>query len=603
MTAESVPRPAGLPRADAARVRAELRRIWRQHRGRFLLVIVLNAAAAAASGLLPPRLVGLLIDRLRSGAGVGEVALYCGGMLTAVVLQSLFVLTAARTAWRLGEDVFADLRLAFLAHALAVPMGVVESAGTGELVTRTTQDINAVSETVRWVLPGVLVSALTVVLTLVAAVIASPSITPVFLLAVPLLVVMMRWYMKRAPGVYQRMGDSYGPVFAAMDETANGARTVEALGLQEARHRSLAGALTGHWVAAVGRIRLRQTMLPWSNLAFAIPVFCSLAWGGWLAVHGEVSVGTVVTVTLYASALVAPLESLIDWTDELQRSFVSFARILGVGEIVERSTEDAARPSSTDVALHRVAFGYTPDREVVHDVTLRVVPGERLAVVGPSGAGKSTLARLLAGVDRPTSGRATVGGVDAAAIPLADRRRHVLLVAQESHAFAATVAENVRLGRTDASDADVARALSRIGADWVGELEEGWDTKVGSGGHPLTGAQEQQLALARVLIADPHTIILDEATSAMDPGIARGLEAALAATVEGRTVIAIAHRLYTAYDADRIAVIDEGRIVELGPHRELVQAGGAYARLWELWRDERVGDALEHGEGVSAADA
>ena len=141
----------------------------------------------------------------------------------------------------------------------------------------------------------------------------------------------------------------------------------------------------------------------------------------------------------------------------------------------------------------------------------------------------------------------------------------------------------------NASDADVARALARIGADWVGELEDGWDTKVGSGGHPLTGAQEQQLALARVLIADPHTIILDEATSAMDPGIARGLEAALAATVEGRTVIAIAHRLYTAYDADRIAVVDDGRIVELGSHRELVAAGGPYARLWELWRDEGTG--------------
>lgn len=577
-----------LPRADARRVRAELRSIWHQHRARFLLVILLNGAAAA-SGLLPPRLVGLMIDRLRDGADAGEAALYCGAMLAGVIAQSLFVLTAARTAWKLGEDVFAGLRLAFLSDALAVPIGVVESAGTGELVTRTTQDINAVSETVRWVLPGVLVSSLTVVLTLIAAVVASPLITPVFLLAVPLLVLMMRWYVKRAPGVYQRMGDSYGPVFASMDETAGGSRTVEALSLQEARQRSLVSALAGHWTAAVGRIRLRQTMLPWSNLAFAIPVFCSLAWGGWLSVHGEVSVGTVVTVTLYASALVAPLESLIDWTDELQRSFVSFGRILGVGEIVERSPEAGEQPASTDVALHGVGFAYTEGREVVHDVSLRVVPGERLAIVGPSGAGKSTLARLLAGVDRPTAGRATVGGVDASAIPLAHRRRHVLLVAQESHIFAATVIENVRLGRTDASDADVARALARIGADWVGELEDGWDTKVGSGGHPLTGAQEQQLALARVLIADPHTIILDEATSAMDPGIARGLEAALAATVEGRTVIAIAHRLYTAYDADRIAVVDDGRIVELGSHRELVAAGGPYARLWELWRDEGTG--------------
>ncbi|MFD6700204.1 MULTISPECIES: ABC transporter ATP-binding protein [unclassified Microbacterium] len=577
---------ATLPRASGARVRRALGGIWRAHRGRFLLVVLLNGAAAASS-LISPRLIGLLIDQLRAGADVAEVAAYGGGMLAAVVAQSLFVFAAARSAWRLGEDVFATLRLEFLSDALAVPMGVIETAGTGELVTRTTQDINAVGETVRWALPGCLVSALTVVMTVIAAVVTSPVIAPVHLIAVPVLIILMRWYTRRAPEVYRRLGDSYGPTYASLDETATGARAIEALSLQEARQRSMAAALVLHWRAAADRIRLRQTMLPWANLAFAIPVFSSLAWGGWLAVHGQVSVGTVVTVTLYAAALVSPLESLIDWTDELQRSYVSFARILGVGEAIGPATSKAAVPATTQVELHDVSFAYREGREVLHDVSLRIVPGERLAIVGPSGAGKSTLARLLAGIDRPTRGRATVGGADTADVPIARRRGHLLLVAQESHVFAATVRENVLLGRLDARDSEVVDALERIGAlDWVDALDDGWDTVVGSGGHPLTGAQEQQLALARVLLADPHTIILDEATSAMDPTAARDLEAALAATMQGRTVIAIAHRLYTAYDADRIAVVDGGRIVELGSHDELVAAGGAYARLWALWRDD-----------------
>ncbi|WP_353112904.1 ABC transporter ATP-binding protein [Microbacterium sp.] len=578
-----------LPRAGSGRVRAELRAIWRMHRMRFVAVVVVFGASALA-GLIPPRAVGMLIDRLRAGAGAGEVAAYGAVMVGGVLAQSLLVLVATRTALTLGEDVFARLRLDFMASVLAVPMGVVESAGTGELVTRTTQDISAVSATVRRALPESLIAAATVVLTLIAAAIASPLIAPVYLLAVPLLVVVMRWYVKRAPGVYRRMGDSFGPIFASMDETAGGSRAIEALSLRAARERSMDAAIAQHWAAAVGRIRLRQTMLPWSNLAFAIPVFASLAWGGWLAIRGDVTVGTVVTVTLYASALVSPLEALIGWTDELQRGFVSFARLLGVSEVADRPATGAAPPQSTEVELREATFAYRAGHPVVHDVSLRIVPGERLAVVGPSGAGKSTIARLLAGIDRPTSGRALIGGADASAVGLAERRRHVLLVAQESHIFAATVRENVRLGRIDAADGEVREALSRIGAaEWVEALDEGWDTVVGSGGHPLSGAQEQQLALARVLLADPHTIILDEATSAMDPSAARDLEAALAATVQGRTVIAIAHRLYTAYDADRIAVVDGGRVVELGSHDELVRTDGVYARLWALWRDDGAG--------------
>ena len=569
---------------------AAMRAIWRGRRAAFIAVIALFAAAAVA-GLAPPRLMGLLIDRLTAGADPGELAVYCGAMLGFALAQGLLVLSASRLAYIAGEHVFAQLREEFLASALTLPMGVLEKGGTGDLVARTTQDISAVSDTVRRALPESLIAGITVVLTLIAALLTSPLISPVYLLSVPILVPVMRWFIRRAGGVYERLGASWGPIFASINETATGARTVEALSIAEARDRSMQDAITGIGIAWYARIRLRQVMLPWTNLAFAIPVFASLAWGGWLASVGQVSIGTVVSVTLFASALVAPLEALIGWTDELQKGFVSFARILGVSEISVGDACSSAEPSTKDVELRDVRFSYRAGYEVLHGITLAVIPGERLTLVGPSGAGKSTLARLFAGIDSPTGGRVLIGGVDADAIALDRRRREVMLVSQESHIFATSILENVQLARGDADEYEIRDALRTMGAlDWVDALDDGWDTVVGSGGHPLTGAQEQQLALARVLLADPHTIILDEATSAMDPTAARDLEAALAATMQGRTVIAIAHRLYTAYDADRIAVVDGGRIVELGSHDELVAAGGAYARLWALWRDDGAVD-------------
>jgi len=567
-------------------VRRVLRRIWSAHRGGFVRIVLLFGASALA-GLAPPRLMGLLIDRLTAGTTGETVALYCGGMLACALLQGVLLLVATRTALVLGEEVFARLRDDFMADALMLPIGVLEKGGTGELVTRTTQDIGSVSETVRRAVPESLIAGVTVVLTLAAAVWTAPLIAPVYLLAVPILVVVMRWYMKRAVGVYHRMGESFGPIFASITETASGARTVEALDLASSRAGSMDAALSGHWIAALGRIHLRQVMLPWSNLAFAIPVFASLAWGGWLALHDVVSIGTVVTVTLFASALVSPLEALIGWTDELQQGFVSFARILGVSEVHDRATPATAVPASTDVELRDARFAYRSGRDVIHGVSLRVTPGERLAMVGTSGAGKSTLARLLAGIDVPDAGRALVGGVDVGAIELDRRRREILLVSQESHIFATSILENVLLARGDATEDEVRAALRTTGAlEWVEALDDGWHTAVGANGHTLAGAQEQQLALARVVLADPHTLILDEATSAMDPRAARDLEAALAAALRGRTVIAIAHRLYTAYDADRIAVVDAGRIIELGSHAELLAADGRYAELWSAWRDD-----------------
>jgi ABC-type multidrug transport system fused ATPase/permease subunit len=232
------------------------------------------------------------------------------------------------------------------------------------------------------------------------------------------------------------------------------------------------------------------------------------------------------------------------------------------------------------LAAENVHYAYVPGRDVLHGVDLTVRPGERVAMVGPSGAGKSTLGRLLAGIHAPTAGSVRVGGVPLTDLPLDERRRHVALVTQEHHVFIGTLRDNLTLARADATDEELFRALATVDAlDWAMALPAALDTADLS----LSPAQAQQLALARLVLADPHTLVLDEATSLIDPRAARHLERSLAGALEGRTVIAIAHRLFSAHDADRVAVVEDGRITELGRHDDLVASGGAYADLWRSW--------------------
>jgi ABC-type multidrug transport system fused ATPase/permease subunit len=232
-----------------------------------------------------------------------------------------------------------------------------------------------------------------------------------------------------------------------------------------------------------------------------------------------------------------------------------------------------------------VRFAYVEGRDVLHGIDLDLEPGERVAVVGPSGAGKSTLGRLLSGIHPPRTGRVEVGGVRLVDLPLETLRQEVALVTQEQHVFVGTLADNLRLARPGAGADELVAALAAVDAlEWAEALPDGLETVVGAGGEALSPAQTQQLALARLVLADPHTLVLDEATSLLDPRAARHLERSLASVLTGRTVVAIAHRLHTAHDADRVAVVEDGLLHELGTHDELIERDGSYAALWASWQ-------------------
>lgn len=574
-----------LPIAGVKTVNREMLTLIKKHKKGFIAVALLQLVTAGCA-LITPRAFGNLLGQLGADPKHASIALTVLVAGSALLVQTAFAYWTRVRASVLGELVLSSLRERFLERVVELPPNVVERAGSGELLSRTTTDIDHITWAVRDAIPIITICLVSLTSILIAIGFTAPIFIAIVLIGSPVIFAVTRRYLRKSPQAYRVESSSYALMNSVLVESAESGRTIDALQLGDDRIERSDSAL-GRWIEWERyTLRLRTQWFPFVEASYIFPLGVVLLVGAHFYNLGTLTIAQITTALLYSQMMIEPLEGMLWWIDELQGGKASLSRLLGIHEIEEREIRDSD-PIGYEVRGDDIRYGYKEGRDVLNGLSFLVEPGTRLAIVGPSGAGKSTLGKLLAGIQPPRSGKITIGDSEIGYLPVEKARIHVALVTQEHHIFVGTLRENVTLANPGATDEEVWSALTAVDADeWVLRLSDGLKTQVGTGGARLLPAQAQQVALARLVLADPHTLILDEATSLLDQRAARHLESSLAAVLKGRTVIAIAHRLQTAHDAEIIAVIEDGKISEWGSHEALMKAQGPYADLWRSWRDE-----------------
>jgi len=587
-----------LDRTEARRVIRRLGPLLRPARGE-ILVAVLVLVAQTLCLLAGPALVRYGVDSGLAGHDASALNAAAIAYLAVALLGLVFGRSAIWLVNRVGERFLRMLRERVFRHLMGLSMDFFEREKTGRLVSRMTSDIDALQELISQGLVMFVQNILIFVGALVVITIMSWQLTLAVLVIVPPLLIASRWFRRESNRAYLEVRESIGTNLATLQEGLEGVRVVQAFGRERGWIKRFRSTNEAQYEANLETVRISSKYFPIVELTGALGIAVIVGVGGLMVDQDLVTVGTVLAFVLYLNNLFEPIQQLSQLYNTVQSAGAALHKVF---VLLDTPRSVAEKPGAVDLpqrgalAVDDVSFAYgggPPDTDgvshpvgplVLRDVSVSVAAGERVALVGPTGAGKSTLAKLMVRFYDPRGGKLTFGGVDLRDATLSSLRERIVVVPQEGFLFAGTVRDNVRVGRPEASDAEVERAVDALGLrDTFVAFPHGLDTEVHERGALLSAGEKQLVSLARAALADPALLVLDEATSNLDPGTERQVEAALERLTEGRTVVVVAHRLSTAARCDRIAVVDEGRLMEVGTHDELLERRGRYSRLYAAW--------------------